>query len=87
MNAAPGNVLLACFEPPGYGGASTSGYQLYRRLRECLDARYLNLVSADDLARFQHFGAGAAGHDRSREQAHKDSPCGGKTACDCGIHP
>lgn len=53
MNAAPGNVLLACFEPPGYGGASTSGYQLYRRLRECLDARYLNLVSADDLARFQ----------------------------------
>jgi len=46
-------ILIGCFEPPFYGGASTSGYQLFRALRDELDAVYLTLIAEADVARMQ----------------------------------
>ncbi|AHG88407.1 hypothetical protein J421_0870 [Gemmatirosa kalamazoonensis] len=38
-------ILVACYEPPGYGGASTATYALYERLRaETSCAAYVSLV-------------------------------------------
>jgi|GEM_PF-3006427 len=40
-------ILVACFETPGYGGASTATYALFERMqRDGLDVTYLNLVDA-----------------------------------------
>ena len=38
-------ILVACYDPPGYGGASTATYALYERLRaETSCAAYVSLV-------------------------------------------
>ena len=36
--------LLCCFEPPSYGGAATSAYQLFRELHREMPVDYLSLV-------------------------------------------
>lgn len=52
-------LLLGCFEVPGWGGASTAAYQLFGRLRrDGLDAAYLNLVGAEEVATYEsRFGS------------------------------
>lgn len=35
---------MCCFEPPAYGGASTSAYQLFRELHRKVPVNYLSLV-------------------------------------------
>jgi glycosyltransferase involved in cell wall biosynthesis len=54
-------LMLCCFEVPGYGGASTAGYDLFRRmLADGFDSRFLNLIDARDRDFFAHaFGAEA----------------------------
>lgn len=42
-------ILLGCYEIPGWGGASTSSYNLFRRMqRDGLDVHYLNIVDEQD---------------------------------------
>ena len=46
-------VLIGCFEVPGWGGASTSAYQLFRRMREDggdLEVEFVNIIAEDDEA-------------------------------------
>ena len=40
-------ILLGCFEPPSFGGASTSAYQLFKSLDQEFETRYLTLVQQD----------------------------------------
>jgi glycosyltransferase involved in cell wall biosynthesis len=49
-------ILVGCFEVPGFGGASTSTYSLYRRMRrDGLNARLVNLVVETQLSALQSF--------------------------------
>ncbi len=47
------SILLGCFEPPAFGGASTSGYQLFRELSSTFSADYLNFVPRRDVAKLE----------------------------------
>jgi len=48
-------ILLACYEVPGWGGASTYLYQLFRRMqRDSLDVSYVNLVEEADAVYFRY---------------------------------
>jgi glycosyltransferase involved in cell wall biosynthesis len=54
---------VGCFEVPGYGGASTSTYSLYRRMRrDGLNARLVNLVVETQLSSFQSAYGDALGN-------------------------
>lgn len=54
-------LLLCCYEVPGYGGASTAGYDLFRRmLSDRLDVHFVNLIDERDRDFFARaFGDGA----------------------------
>jgi len=42
-------LLLCCYEVPGYGGASTAGYDLFRRMTsDGIDAQFVNLIAERD---------------------------------------
>ena len=58
-------ILLGCYELPAYGGASTSGYRLFKSLQErSIDAAYVNLVTPEDAEYFRCFlGPGAENPD------------------------
>jgi len=46
--------LLACYEVPGYGGASTAAYQLLQQMRRSgLDVSFLNLIDEQDAEYFR----------------------------------
>ncbi|HEX4936325.1 MAG TPA: glycosyltransferase [Gemmatimonadaceae bacterium] len=53
-------LLVACFEPPGYGGASTATYALFERMQgDGLDVSYLTLLDpGTEPFLHQTFGAG-----------------------------
>jgi glycosyltransferase involved in cell wall biosynthesis len=45
----PKKILLACFEVPGWGGASTSTYKLFELMRaEGFTVHYVNLIARED---------------------------------------
>jgi glycosyltransferase involved in cell wall biosynthesis len=47
--------LLACYEVPGYGGASTAAYQLLQEMRGSgLDVSFLNLIDEQDAEYFRY---------------------------------
>jgi glycosyltransferase involved in cell wall biosynthesis len=47
-------IVFGCFEVPGWGGLTTATYRLFETmLSEGLDVHYVNLILAEDLARFQ----------------------------------
>jgi hypothetical protein len=47
--------LLGCYEVPGYGGASTSAYQLLQWMRRSgLEVSFLNLIDEQDAAYFRY---------------------------------
>jgi glycosyltransferase involved in cell wall biosynthesis len=52
-------LMLCCYEVPGYGGASTAGYDLFQRmLSDGIDAQFVNLIDPRDRDFFAHtFGA------------------------------
>jgi hypothetical protein len=42
-------LMLCCYEVPGYGGASTAGYDLFQRmLSDGIDAQFVNLIDPRD---------------------------------------
>src|SRR5579871_3128359 len=42
-------LLLCCYEVPGYGGASTAGYDLFRQMvSDGIDAQFVNLIAERD---------------------------------------
>jgi glycosyltransferase involved in cell wall biosynthesis len=48
-------ILFGCYEIPGYGGAATATYQLFRRMQEDnFDVHYLNLIDEQDAAYFAY---------------------------------
>lgn len=48
-------LLLACYEPPGFGGAATSGYDLFRTLRsDGYEAALVSLLDERDRAFFDY---------------------------------
>ena len=49
-------ILLGSYEFPAYGGASTSGYRLFKSFQEkSIDATYVSLVTREDAAYFRCF--------------------------------
>lgn len=59
-------IVLACYEVPGYGGASTATYQLFQRLRQDnFDVAYVNLIDGQDADYFRYiFGDNFGNPDR-----------------------
>jgi len=48
-------ILLGCYEIPGYGGASTAGYQLFEDLqKDGFEVYYLNIIHPDDGEYFRY---------------------------------
>lgn len=66
MIGAPRNqIVLACYEIPGWGGASTSAYNLFEMLRQAgLDCAYLNLIPPKTLRDFAPYAGEALGNPR-----------------------
>ena len=51
----PRRVLIACYEVPGWGGASTASYSLFEMLRaDGVDAAMVNIIGAHDSAYFRY---------------------------------
>jgi glycosyltransferase involved in cell wall biosynthesis len=52
-------TLIGCYEIPGYGGANTASYQLFRIMQEeGFDVHYINLIDEQDVVYFAFaFGA------------------------------
>ena len=49
------NVLIACFEVPGWGGASTAAYSLFERLQsDGMAVSMVNIIAEHDEAYFQY---------------------------------
>jgi glycosyltransferase involved in cell wall biosynthesis len=61
----PPRFLLGCYEVPGWGGAATVSYALFRRMQaEGFDVSYVNLVEAHDVAMLaERFGPQAGNPD------------------------
>ena len=48
-------VLVSAFEVPGFGGAATSAYALYAKMRrDGVDAHYANVIQSDDVPFLRH---------------------------------
>ncbi|HLE25580.1 MAG TPA: glycosyltransferase [Thermodesulfobacteriota bacterium] len=48
-------ILLGCYEVPGYGGASTSSYNLFEMMQnDGLDVCYLNLIDEQDVDYYRY---------------------------------
>lgn len=61
-------ILLACYEVPGYGGASTASYRLFEQMqRDGLDVQYLNLIDEEDACYFRYRFGDAVGNPRGLE--------------------
>jgi len=56
-------ILIACFEVPGWGGASTSSYKLFELMRrDGLDVSFLNIIDEKDAGNFQRLFGKSAGN-------------------------
>lgn len=48
-------LLLGCYEAPGFGGASTSAYELFRAMRaDGIDLHFVNLIDERDRVFFEY---------------------------------
>ena len=48
-------ILLGCYEVPGWGGASTGAYRLFRNMNEDgLDISYINIIDIEDVDFFRY---------------------------------
>ena len=60
------NILLACFEVPGWGGASTSTYSLFEKMLKLgLDVHMLNLISQNDVDFFRYYYGNKVGNPKN----------------------
>ncbi len=58
-------ILISCFEVPGWGGASTSAYELFANmLNDGYDVSFVNLISANDEELFKSLFNGSLGNPR-----------------------
>jgi len=64
-------LLLGCFEVPGWGGAATFSYTLFDRMQqERRSVAYVNLVADDDAGMLRDLFGGAVGNPRSLADVH-----------------
>src|SRR5262245_8920359 len=64
-------LLVGCFEVPGWGGAATFSYTLFDRMQqEGRSVAYVNLVADDDAAMLRDLFGGAVGNPRSLADVH-----------------
>ncbi|HEY3999890.1 MAG TPA: hypothetical protein VGO93_13535 [Candidatus Xenobia bacterium] len=64
-------VVLGCLEVPGWGGASTSAYQLYQVLRNRgVDVRYVNLIDESQRDFFRYTFGSDMGNPRHLPSVH-----------------
>jgi len=64
-------VLIACFEVPGWGGASTATYALFERLQaDGLDVVLVNLVAEHDRPYFNYRFGNSVGNPRGLRNVH-----------------
>ena len=64
-------IVIGCFEVPGWGGLTTATYRLFETmLSEGLDVHYVNLVLAEDLARFHEMLGPACENPRALPKVH-----------------
>ena len=58
-------ILIGCFEVPGWGGASTSAYELFANmLSDGYDVGFVNLISANDEVLFNSLFNGSLGNPK-----------------------
>jgi len=61
-------ILIACFEVPGWGGASTACYKLFEMLqKDGLDVSLVNIISEQDAAYFEYRFGDRVGNPRGLE--------------------
>ncbi len=64
-------ILLACYEIPGYGGANTASYQLFRTMQEDgRDVHYVNLIDQQDVGFFEFAFGASYGNPESLARVH-----------------
>lgn len=64
-------LLLACYEPAGFGGAATAGYDLFRTLRQDgHEAVYVNLLDERDRAFFEYTFGRSLGNPEGLHDVH-----------------
>jgi glycosyltransferase involved in cell wall biosynthesis len=64
-------ILIACYEIPGYGGANTASYQLFRAMQaDGLDVDYVNLLDEQDVVFFEFAFGANYGNPQSLAQVH-----------------
>ncbi|MEO2046700.1 MAG: glycosyltransferase [Pirellulales bacterium] len=64
-------ILLACYEVPGWGGASTTHYNLFERMQtDGLDVAYVNLVNVKYENRFRKLFGHEVGNPRALDNVH-----------------
>ncbi|MBN1315746.1 MAG: glycosyltransferase [Anaerolineales bacterium] len=64
-------ILLGCYEVPGYGGAATSCYRLFRNLqRDGFEVAYLNLIDQEDVDYFRFMYGDRCGNPEQLENVH-----------------
>ena len=58
-------ILISCFEIPGWGGASTSAYELFAKLQtDGYDVSFINLISENDKFFFETLYNGSLGNPK-----------------------
>jgi glycosyltransferase involved in cell wall biosynthesis len=62
-------ILIACFEVPGWGGASTACYKLFEMLqKDGLDVSLVNIISEQDAAYFEYRFGDKVGNPRGLQR-------------------
>lgn len=69
MNEVQRKILIACFEVPGWGGASTACYRLFEMLqKDGLDVSLVNIIGEHDVGYFEYYFGGKMGNPRGLNQ-------------------
>jgi glycosyltransferase involved in cell wall biosynthesis len=64
-------ILVGCYEPPGWGGASTGLYLLFQKMQQDgFDVAYVSLIAKKDKAFFQHLFGNDFGNPLARDNVY-----------------
>ena len=76
------NILIACYEVPGWGGASTATYKLVEMLQaEGVDATLVNIIGEHDSAYFRYRFGNGMGNPRKLPKVHNCHLSGNNYQC------
>ncbi len=71
MHSLDKNILIGCYEVPGYGGAATAAYQLFESFqKDGLNVSYLNIIGEQDPDYFRFAFGESYGNPKSLRNVH-----------------